>query len=113
MLVSGKPGCTLHVHPEDAERLDLTDGEDARVSSRTGELVASVEVTDAVMPGVVSLPHGWGHAVEGTAQRIASAQPGANSNILADELLLDVPSGNAVLNGIPVAVVPARVPAAA
>jgi anaerobic selenocysteine-containing dehydrogenase len=108
MLVSGKPGCTLHVHPDDAQRLELFDGEQAEVTSRTGTLVATVEVTDAVMPGVVSLPHGWGHDVAGTAQRVASAQPGVNSNLVADELLLDVPSGNAVLNGIPVEVAPVR-----
>jgi anaerobic selenocysteine-containing dehydrogenase len=108
MLVSGKPECTLHVHPHDAERLELIDGEEARVSSRTGELVAQVEVTDAVMAGVVSLPHGWGHDVPGTAQGVASVQPGPNSNLVADELLLDVPSGNAVLNGIPVEVAPVR-----
>ena len=63
---------------------------------------------DAVMPGVVSLPHGWGHAVAGTAQAVASAQPGTNSNVLADELLLDAVSGNAVLNGIPVELAPVR-----
>jgi len=79
-----------------------TDGEPARLSSRTGAVVAPVEVTDAVMPGVVSLPHGWGHGAPGTVQRIAADHAGANSNELADELLLDELSGNAVLNGIPV-----------
>jgi len=112
VLVKGKPRCTLHVHPDDAERLDLRDGDDARVSSRTGAIVAQVEVTDAVMPGVVSLPHGWGHDVPGTAQRVAAAQPGPNSNTLADELLVDAPSGNAVLNGIPVELAPVRAAAA-
>jgi anaerobic selenocysteine-containing dehydrogenase len=112
MLVKGKPRCTLQVHPEDARRLELADGEDAELSSRTGTVVARVEVTDAVMPGVVSLPHGWGHAVAGTVQSVASAQPGANSNALADELLIDAPSGNAVLNGIPVELAPVRTAAA-
>jgi anaerobic selenocysteine-containing dehydrogenase len=112
MLVKGKPRCTLHVHPDDAARLELIDGEDARLSSRTGTIVAQVEVTDAVMPGVVSLPHGWGHDVAGTVQGVASAQPGANSNVLADELLIDAPSGNAVLNGIPVELAPVRTAAA-
>ena len=108
VLVKGKPRCTLHIHPDDAARHDLGDGDEARVSSRTGAIVAQVEVTDAVMPGVVSLPHGWGHAVAGTAQAVASAQPGTNSNVLADELLLDAVSGNAVLNGIPVELAPVR-----
>ena len=102
VLVKGKTQCTLHVHPDDAARRGLTDGEPARLSSRTGSLVAPVEVTDAVMPGVVSLPHGWGHGAPGTVQRVAAGHAGANSNELADELLLDELSGNAVLNGIPV-----------
>lgn len=101
-LVKGKPQCTLQVHPDDAARHGLTDGEPARLSSRTGAVVAPVEVTDAVMPGVVSLPHGWGHGAPGTVQSVAAAHAGANSNELADELLLDELSGNAVLNGIPV-----------
>jgi anaerobic selenocysteine-containing dehydrogenase len=112
VLVKGKPRCTLHVHPDDAARLELVDGEEATVRSRTGEVTAQVEVTDAVMPGVVSLPHGWGHDVAGTVQQVASSQSGPNSNLLADEQLLDVPSGNAVLNGIPVELAPVRAAAA-
>jgi anaerobic selenocysteine-containing dehydrogenase len=106
VLVKGKPRCTLHVHPRDAERLELVDGEPAELRSRTGAVVAQVEVTDAIMPGVISLPHGWGHDVPGTVQRVAGAHPGTNSNVLADELLLDPVSGNAVLNGIPVELAP-------
>jgi anaerobic selenocysteine-containing dehydrogenase len=102
VLVKGKPRCTLQVHPLDAERCEVTDGEPAEVSSRTGAVVAEVEVTDAVMPGVVSLPHGWGHDAPGAQQRVAAEHAGTNSNLLADELLLDAVSGNAVLNGIPV-----------
>jgi anaerobic selenocysteine-containing dehydrogenase len=110
VLVKGKPRCTLHVHPDDAARYQLTDGDPAELSSRTGSIVAQVEVTNAIMPGVVSLPHGWGHDVAGTAQRIASAHPGTNSNLVADELLVDAVSGNAVLNGIPVELAPVREP---
>jgi anaerobic selenocysteine-containing dehydrogenase len=109
VLVKGKPRCTLHVHPEDAQRYRLTDGEAARLRSRTGTVLAQVEVTELVMPGVVSLPHGWGHALDGTVQSVASDQPGANSNILSDELLIDALSGNAVLNGIPVQLSPVGV----
>ncbi len=112
VLVKGKPRCTLHVHPDDATRLALVDGGQASVRSRTGEVVAQVEVTDAIMPGVVSLPHGWGHDVPGAVQRIAAANAGTNSNVLADEQLIDVPSGNAVLNGIPVELAPVRAAAA-
>ena len=70
-----------------------------------------VEVTDAVMPGVVSIPHGWGHDVDGLRLEVAAAHPGTNSNILADETLVDPLSGNAVLNGIPVELAPVREPA--
>ena len=70
-------------------------------------------MTDAVMPGVVSLPHGWGHDAPGAELRVASEHAGANSNVLADELLIDAVSGNAVLNGIPVEVAPVRTEAAA
>ena len=109
-LVSGPARCTLHVHPDDAERLGLADGAPARVESRTGALEAPVEVTDAIRPGVVSLPHGWGHDAPGARLAVAGAHAGVNANLLADEGLVDALSGNAVLNGIPVSVVP--VPAA-
>jgi len=105
--VKGKPQCTLQVNPGDAARVGLTDGGSAKVSSRVGAVVADVEVTDAVMPGVVSLPHGWGHDLPGVSMTIANAHAGVNSNVLADEELFDALSGNAVLNGIPVEVAPA------
>jgi anaerobic selenocysteine-containing dehydrogenase len=106
VLVKGKPRCTLQVHPDDAARLGL-DGR-AKVASRAGSVVAMVEVTDAVMPGVVSLPHGWGQNLDGVQLNVASAVPGSvNFNVLADETLFDPISGNAVLNGIPVTVSPA------
>jgi anaerobic selenocysteine-containing dehydrogenase len=110
---TGPSQCTLHVHPADAERYGLTDGAPALLRSRTGRIEARVEITDAVMPGVVSLPHGWGHDAPEARLSVASGHAGANSNILSDELLIDEVSGNAVLNGIPVtlAPVPAAVPA--
>jgi anaerobic selenocysteine-containing dehydrogenase len=107
-LVKGKPRCTLQVNPADAARIGLEDGGGALVSSGTGTLVAPVELTDAVAPGVVSLPHGWGHDLPGVAMAVARAHAGVNSNLLADDGRYDEPSGNAVLNGIPVQVVPAR-----
>jgi anaerobic selenocysteine-containing dehydrogenase len=113
LLVRGKPQCTVLVHPDDAARLGLVDGAHARVSSRTGSIELPVEVTDSIMPGVVSIPHGWGHDEPGTGLRVAAAHAGANSNVLADEQLFDVPSGNAVLNGIPVSLRPLRAEAAA
>jgi anaerobic selenocysteine-containing dehydrogenase len=105
-LVKGKDRCTAWVHPDDAARRGLADGDVARVRSRAGEVEIPVEVTADVMPGVVSIPHGWGHDVDGVRLRVASAHPGVNSNVLADEMLIDPLSGNAVLNGIPVEIEP-------
>jgi anaerobic selenocysteine-containing dehydrogenase len=106
-LAKGPARCTLLVHPDDAAQYGVRDGAPARVRSRVGEVVVPVEVTDAMMPGVVSLPHGFGHTppAEGAATRLATAaalQPGVNSNVLTDETGLDALSCNAVLNGIPV-----------
>jgi len=74
------------------------------VRSRRGEVAVTVEVTDAIMPGVVSIPHGWGHDRDGAGLSVAAKRPGVNSNLLADGELFDPLSGNAVLNGIPVRV---------
>jgi hypothetical protein len=104
-LVKGKDRCTAWLHPEDAARLGLADGGLATVSSRAGTIDVPVEVTDLIMPGVVSIPHGWGHDADGIRMGVARAHAGVNSNRLADELHLDPLSGNAVLNGIPVQVV--------
>jgi anaerobic selenocysteine-containing dehydrogenase len=109
VLVKGKPRCTLHVHPDDAERLGLVDGGPAEVTSRTGKVSVPVEVTDAIRPGVVSIPHGWGHDLPGVRMAVARRHAGVNSNLLADDELIDPLSGNAVLNGIPVEVAPAGV----
>jgi anaerobic selenocysteine-containing dehydrogenase len=106
VLVKGKERCTMHVHPDDAARLGLADGAAARVRSRVGEVEVPVEVTDAIMPGVVSIPHGWGHDAPGARLRVAATKPGTNSNALADEDVVEPVSGNAVLNGIPVEVAP-------
>ena len=76
------------------------------MTSRVGALEAPVEVTDGIRAGVVSLPHGWGHDVDGVALDVARKRPGVNANLLADHLALDPLSGNAVLNGIPVTVAP-------
>jgi anaerobic selenocysteine-containing dehydrogenase len=104
VLVKGKARCTLHVHPDDATRLGLADGVEARVRSRVGEVDIPVEVTDAIMPGVVSIPHGWGHTVAEADMGVAGRHAGVNTNVLTDSAALDPLSGNAVLNGIPVTV---------
>jgi anaerobic selenocysteine-containing dehydrogenase len=107
VLVKGRPRCTLHVHPDDAARLGLEASGHAKVASRVGSIVAPVQITDAVMPGVVSLPHGWGHDADGSRMAVAERYAGVNSNVLADEQVVDPLSGNGVLNGIPVTLTPA------
>jgi anaerobic selenocysteine-containing dehydrogenase len=107
VLVKGRERCTLQIHPEDALRIGLADGVSAAVSSRVGTLQVPVEVTDIVAPGVVSLPHGWGHDYPGTRLGVAAEHAGVNSNVLTDGDQLDRLSGNAVLTGIPVTVHPA------
>jgi anaerobic selenocysteine-containing dehydrogenase len=106
-LVRGPERCTMHVSPADADRLGLGDGATARVQSRAGSVEIPVEVTDAIMDGVVSIPHGWGHDAGDARMQVAAENSGVNSNLLADETLIDPLSGNAVLNGIPVTVNPA------
>jgi anaerobic selenocysteine-containing dehydrogenase len=105
-LTGGTNRCTLHLHPEDAERLGVRDGEPVRIKGAGGEVTAPAEVTDTVRRGVVSLPHGWGHDRPGTRLSHAALDPGVNVNQLLDGSLLDPLSGNAVLNGVPVEVAP-------
>jgi anaerobic selenocysteine-containing dehydrogenase len=103
-LVRGQNRCTAQLHPTDAARLGLVDGGTAVVRSRAGKIEVPVEITDTVRPGVVSIPHGWGHDVDGTRTAVARAHAGVNTNLLADDHLLDALSGTAALNGIPVEV---------
>ncbi|MER7719128.1 molybdopterin oxidoreductase family protein [Streptomyces flaveolus] len=109
-LTGGSNRCTLHLNPDDAGRLGVRDGEPVRVKGAGGEVTAPAEVTDTVRPGVVSLPHGWGHDRPGTRLTHAAGDPGVNVNQLLDGTLLDPLSGNAVLNGVPVEVAPVTVP---
>jgi anaerobic selenocysteine-containing dehydrogenase len=108
-LVGGSNSCTLQVNPADVAKLGL--GSHAHVRSAAGEVIAPVEPTEAIMPGVVSLPHGWGHS--GSQQRVAAQHPGVNVNALTDNSTIDAISGNAIFNGVPVTVGPAPAPAAA
>lgn len=107
-LVSGPEGCTVLVSPTDAERLGITDGEPAVVASAAGEIRLTAKVSDDMMPGVVSVPHGWGHDLPGAQLAVAAEHAGVNVNLLGDSSLLEDLSGNAVLNGIPVSLAPAR-----
>jgi anaerobic selenocysteine-containing dehydrogenase len=98
--------CGLEIHV-DADRVGVGDGTVARVSSEAGAVDVPVEVTDEMMLGVVSHPHGWGHNLDGVRLAVAREHAGVNNNLLAPGLLVDEISGNAVGNGIPVEVVPA------
>ena len=101
-LAGGTNRCTLQIHPDDAARLGVTDT--AVVTGPGGKLEVPVEITDNIRPGVVSLPHGWGHTAPGTRLSVAATQAGVNVNGLLDSSLLEPLSGTAVLNGVPVEV---------
>ncbi len=103
-LIKGPNRCTLMMNPGDARARNLGEGSTARVTSRVGEVELSVEVTDDMMPGVVSIPHGFGHGRKGVSWKLAAANAGVSCNDLTDETLLDVVSGNAAVNGVPVEV---------
>ena len=105
VLVKGRPRCTLIVHPDDARDLEVEDGTIVSVTSEAGSVDAAVEISDEIRRGVVSLPHGWGHDRTGTRLSVASEHAGVNSNLLAPGNFVDVPSGNAAVNGFPVQVV--------
>lgn len=103
ILVKGKERCTLQIHPGDAERLGIGQGVSVSVTSQAGTVTVPADVTEAIMPGVVSLPHGWGHDLDGTGLSVAARRPGVNSNRLSPGTM-DPLSGNAVLTAIPVEV---------
>ncbi len=103
-LVKGKRRCTMMIHPEDAARCGLADGETARVESRVGGVDIEVEVTPDIMPGVVSIPHGWGHDRPGTRQSTAREHAGVSLNDLTDDLAIDTLCGTAAFSGVPVRV---------
>ena len=107
-LAKGPERCTLLVNPRDAERLGLSDGGTAKISARAGSVTAPVVLSDEMMQGVVSLPHGYGHDTNNTRISVANEkQAGTNANQLLDEYTMDVPSGTSVANGIVVQVAPA------
>jgi anaerobic selenocysteine-containing dehydrogenase len=103
-LVKGKNRCTLKIHPDNAKKLKLKDNDLAIVSSKVGEITIPIEITDEMMPGVISIPHGWGHTQSDTQLSIAHKVPGVSLNDITDDSLVDIPSGTSILNGIPVKV---------
>lgn len=103
-LVKGKDRCTLIIHPRDASRLGLQAGDSAQVTAEDRQIVVPVEITDEIMPGVVSIPHGWGHDRPGTGQSVATSHAGASINDLLSDQQVDPLIGTSVLNGQAVAV---------
>ena len=99
-LAKGPFRCTALVHPMDAARLGVADGALATLRNGPRSVQAQVQISDQMMPGVVSLPHGWGHHLPGAQLRVAAERPGANLNALLDDQLRDPLSGNAVLGGV-------------
>jgi anaerobic selenocysteine-containing dehydrogenase len=106
-MVAGKERCTLYVHPSDAERYGVRDGQMATLQSRVHRGTVRVQVNDDMAPGVVSLPHGWGHAESAPWQRVASAKPGVSANDWTDDADVEAVVGQSILNGVPVSLAPA------
>jgi len=101
-LVKGPERCTLLMHPDDARARGLAPGQTVQVRSRVGTVPVRLELTDAVMPGVVSLPHGWGHGRPGVRLRVAASHPGVSLNDLTDDQAVDALLGTAAFSGTPV-----------
>lgn len=106
--IKGKNRCTLLVNPADAKAVGVSHGGQVTIKSRVGEVVAEVAVSDEMMPGVVSLPHGWGHIYQDSKQALANGRyPGSSCNDLVDDDELDIPSGASVVNGVEVELIAA------
>jgi anaerobic selenocysteine-containing dehydrogenase len=103
-LVRGKNRCTLLMHPEDAGARGIFDGQQVEVSSRAGQVKIVAEISEEMMRGVVSIPHGWGHNRPGIEMAVARDHAGVSINDLTDEQFLDELTGNASFSGVPVLV---------
>ncbi len=103
-LVKGRPRCTLLMHPSDASVRGLVSGATVTVRSRVGTVDVPLEITENIMPGVVSIPHGWGHGRTGTQLAVAAMHPGVSLNDLTDDTRVDEASGASALQGVPVTV---------
>ena len=106
-LLRGKPQCTILMHPADAAHRHLVSGQNVIVQSRVGSVELPLEVSDEMMPGVVSIPHGWGHDRLGIQLAVAQQHPGSSINDLTDSHSIDTLCGTAAFNGILVSVKPA------
>jgi anaerobic selenocysteine-containing dehydrogenase len=100
----GLTRCTAQLHPSDAAKFSIEDKQMITVTSRVGQVSLPAEITEKIMQGVISIPHGWGHTKKGSKWAIAEGHAGVSVNDLTDEMVLDELSGNAVLNGVPVTI---------
>ncbi len=103
-LVKGKDRCTVLMHSSDAQNRNLHDGDIVMIQSRTGEIRLPLEVSEAIKPGVISVPHGWGHHREGAQLSVAEKFAGASINDITDDALVESLTGLAIANGVPVQV---------
>ena len=103
-LVKGKNRCTLMIHPNDAKKAKLKEGDTALIESRVGMLHIETQITEDMMQGVISIPHGWGHSMPDIQLQVASKYPGVNLNTLSDDQFIDKLTGTAAFNGVPVSV---------
>ncbi|WP_299071630.1 molybdopterin oxidoreductase family protein [uncultured Paraglaciecola sp.] len=101
---NGLSRCTAQIHPDDAQKHNIQDQQMIKVTSRVGQVSIPAEITEKIMPGVISIPHGWGHNKKGSQWQTAEQHAGVSVNDLTDEMVLDELSGNAVLNGVPVTI---------
>jgi anaerobic selenocysteine-containing dehydrogenase len=103
-LVKGPNRCTLLIHSQDAQARQIKNGDLVKVASRVGQVEVPAELSDNMMPGVVCLPHGYGHNRQGIQLDVAQRHAGVSINDLTDDLLLDDLTGNAAFCGLPVSV---------
>ncbi|HEY5189741.1 MAG TPA: molybdopterin-dependent oxidoreductase [Solirubrobacteraceae bacterium] len=103
-LMKGADRCTARLHPREAEARELSDGQTVRVTSVIGSIDVPLEVSDEIRPGVISIPHGFGHTRANVGWRTAAAHPGASVNDITDPSIVDRLTGNAALNAVPVRV---------
>jgi anaerobic selenocysteine-containing dehydrogenase len=108
-LVSGRERCVLLIHPKGAERASVRDGEMAMLESRVYRGLVPVRISDEMSPGVVSLPHGWGHSEVERWQHVAASRPGVSVNNWTDDADVESMVGQSILNGVPVQLKPAAV----
>lgn len=104
-LIKGKDRCTMMINPKSAKALGITENQQVKVKSRVGEIEIMTEITEQIMEGVVSIPHGYGHNRKGIKLDIAQKHAGVSANDLTDHLLIDELTGNSAFSGVEVSII--------